>query len=304
MQTGTYLISGGTGLVGSALTNSLLGRGHKVHVLTRSSNKSSSQKGLEYFTWDIENATIDPKAFDGVDYLVQLSGSGILDKDWTPSRRQDLERSRIGAAKLLLSEIQAQKLQLKGVVSTSAVGCYPVHSDAGPKAYTEEEPYDSSHYLGQLCQQWEKVNTQFSNCCDHMSILRFGVVWSNSGGFFKAIKPSVAFFMGAYLGTGTQMMPWIHIDDLVSLICWASDHSGVYNAVAGNISNRDFTLLMRQKMNRFSLLRRIPSWALKPVLGQREIAVLKGQRVSNEKLLKAGFKFKFLEASRAMDHLL
>lgn len=285
------LISGGTGLVGIALTNRLITEGHEVRILSRNPQSSSQ---LKSFYWNVEKNEIDEKAFDGVEHIVHLAGSGIADKRWTNARKQDIIDSRVNSMKLITDVVKKKNIQLKSFVGASAIGIYGMTTSE--KIYTETDT-GKDDFLTQSCTQWENSYQQIQTLSPKNCIIRIGVVLSKDGGALKKLLPLFKLGLGSAVGSGKQYMPWIHIDDLVSVFHEAlfnPNYRGIYNAVSSEeTTNQSFSKQLAKSVSKPFFLPNVPAFALKLVFGEMSNVLLEGSRVCNQKLINTGFQFQF-----------
>jgi uncharacterized protein (TIGR01777 family) len=292
------LISGGSGLVGKALINKLTEDGHDVSILTRQPLKNNAVKS--YF-WDIEHFKIDENAFDGIEHLVHLAGCGIADKKWTHERKKEIIDSRIKSAQLILSVLKKRNIKLKSFIGASAVGIYGTQTS---QTIFQESDFSTEDFLSQTCLAWENVYSEFDSFTEKKVILRLGVVISKNGGVFKKLLPIFQLGLGSAIGSGKQYMPWIHLDDLVSLILeslFNSIYQGTYNAVASeHITNLFFSKQLATTLNKFFIMPPVPSFILKIIFGERAEMLLKGSRVSNKEILENHFVFKYPDIKSAL----
>ncbi len=291
------LISGGTGLVGKALTNHLISMGHEVRILSRNSQSSSQVKS---FYWNVEKNEIDEKAFDGVEHIVHLAGSGVLDKRWTDYRKKDIIDSRVNSMKLITDVVKKKSIQLKSFIGASAIGIYGMTTSE--KIFTETDT-GKNDFLSQTCIQWENSYQEIQTFSNKSSIIRIGIVLSENGGALKALLPLFQLGLGSAVGSGKQYMPWIHIDDLVSVFHEAlfnPNYSGIYNAVSSEeTSNNSFSIQLAKSLSKPFFLPNVPTFILKLVFGEMANVLLEGSRISNQKLIDVGFQFKFPALSEA-----
>lgn len=295
------LISGGTGLVGKAICKHLVNSGHEVRVLSRHVKQSANIK--TYF-WDVENKQIDEAAFDGVEHIVHLAGSGIADKRWTEQRKQDIINSRVDSMNLIASILNKKNIKLKSFVGASAVGIYgAVTSD---KIYSETDK-GSCDFLAQSCEAWEKSYDSVFAYSNKTSIIRIGIVLSKNGGALAKLLPLFNFGLGSAVGSGKQYMPWIHIQDLVSIFTEAlfnPNYSGTYNAVApSKTTNQAFSSELAKALKKPFFLPAVPAFALKAAFGEMANVLLEGSLVSSEKLTKTGYSFRYTDISSALENI-
>jgi len=292
------LITGGTGLVGTALSKTLESRGHEIAVLTRNFYEKAEHK---QYLWDPSNAEIDLLAFKNLDCIIHLAGAGIAEKRWKKKRKEELLSSRVDTAQFLFLKIKEFNIPLKSFISSSAVGWYGVETTED--IYTEETKA-SNHFLGQLCKRWEQAADRFSDLGCRVSKVRTGIVFSDKGGALEKICKPIIRGQGAPLGSGKQYMPCIHMDDLCAIYTQLVENTiphGIYNAVApDHINNEDLTKLLAQTLEKYLWIPNIPSWALYILLGKMSVMLLNGSRVSSDKLINNGFVFSYPTVRRAI----
>jgi uncharacterized protein len=218
----TVLISGGTGLIGKSLTRFLTGKGYGVIILTRSPvvpgktvNLDRQLPGsVQYAGWDPQKQTIDEIAIQKADYIIHLAGAGIAEKRWTRKRKIEICESRVRSSELIVKALKEIPNSVKAVVCASAIGWYgPDPEVPNPNPFLETAPADSG-FLGKTCVAWEESIAAVSSLGKRLVILRTGIVLSNDGGALVEFKKPVRFGISAILGSGKQIISWIHIDDL------------------------------------------------------------------------------------------
>ena len=292
------LISGGTGLVGKALSNHLLSKGHEIRILSRN---PKSTNNIKSFYWDVEKNEIDEKAFEGVEHIVHLAGSGIADKRWTDARKQEIIDSRVNSMKLITSIVKKKNIQLKSFVGASAIGIYGMISSE--TIYTETDK-GQDDFLSQSCIKWENAYQEIQTLSNKNCIIRIGVVLSKDGGALKRLLPMFQLGLGSSVGNGKQYMPWIHIDDLVSIFhesLFNPNYNGVYNAVSlEETSNQAFSKQLAKSLSKPFFLPNVPAFILKLVFGEMANVLLEGSRISSKKLTNVGFQFQYPMLSEAL----
>jgi uncharacterized protein (TIGR01777 family) len=302
----TILIAGGTGLIGKHLTKHLVGKGYRVHVLSRRYLKPNPiEKGkVFYFVWDVPNGYIDEKAWDGVTDIINLAGSNIGSHRWTASRKKIIINSRVHSTELLYFHTKKLNLSLKSFITASAVGYYGGKSTG--KTYIETDA-PAQDFQGNVCQKWETASLLFEQIGIRTVQLRTGVVLdTNEGALPKMLQP-IKWGLGAVLGKGKQIIPWIHVEDIVGIYVFALENkiSGAFNAVAPQIvDNKSFTEKLAQISGKGVKLPNVSSWILKLILGQRTELLLEGNAISAEKITKAGYMFHYNTIEKALDNLI
>lgn len=300
MKKKVVLITGANGMIARRLSD-VLGKEYAVRFLTRRKAKDNE------YEWDVDRGWIDVKAFQDASHIIHLAGAGISDRRWTNRRKNVILSSRVDTAKLILNTLKEQNLKIDSFISASATGFY------GTKTLDrifDEEDAKGNDFLSNVCGEWEQAANAFTTTgvAGRVVILRFGVVLAGQGGALtKMVKP-FKFFMGTYLGNGRQYMPWIHIDDLCGIVKFLLEHrdmQGVYNAVSPqHVTNRNFTHAVAKVLKQPVLLPRIPALILKLMFGEMSAVVLKGSRVSSQKLLDSGYVFRFPKLENALNDLL
>jgi len=286
------LIAGGTGFLGKALTVYLLDCGFEVNVLSR--GRVSHSNIISYYQWDVENGFIDKEAFDGVNAIVNMTGTNIGEKRWTSKRKIEIVESRTKPIELLLSYIRRLGIRIDTFISSSAVGFYGAVTSQ--KIFVETD-HSGNDFLASVCRQWEASALSFSDVAKRVVILRKGVVIGKDGGLYKKMVPFAQMGLNIAMGDGSQILPWIDIRDLVKLyyfILTDDRISGIFNAVSTQqITMNDFSRYMLASLNKKSILPNIPAFLVKLMTGDMSDMMLYGSRVSNQKLLDSEFKFDY-----------
>jgi len=289
----TILITGGTGMVGKLLAEKLTDKKYTVRVLTRSPKKENE------FAWDISNNFIDEDVFLNLDYIIHLAGAGIADKRWTPKRKQEIIDSRTKSTGLIFQKIKELDIQLKGVISASAVGYYGAITSN--KKFTESDS-PAKDFLGNVCHLWEKSVLDFEEIGIPTTIFRIGIVLSNKGGALEKMKTPII----TPIASGKQYLPWIHIDDLTNMFVYSIEKKlkGMYNAVAPEEqTSYSFSKLLAKKTKKLFLPIGVPTFLLKLIFGEMSIILTTGSRVSSKKIVENGFTFKYKNLEKSLDHL-
>ncbi|MEP6845971.1 MAG: TIGR01777 family oxidoreductase [Panacibacter sp.] len=302
----TVMITGGTGLIGKALTPLLVGKGYQVIILSRS-KKSPENASVSYAQWDVEKGTIDKAAVKKADYIIHLAGAGVADKRWTKKRKQEILESRTKSSALLVNTLKEDAHNVKVVISASAIGWYGPDTDATfDKAFKEDAPAHDD-FLGNTCKEWEESMRLVEGSGIRLVYLRTGIVLSNDGGALVEFKNPMKFGIAAILSSGKQMISWIHIEDLCRMYIYALEEeiSGVFNAVAPKpVSNKTLTLQLANAIKGKACIPiHVPSFVLKIVLGEMSVEVLKSTTVNADKIRSAGFQFLYPSIESALNEL-
>jgi uncharacterized protein (TIGR01777 family) len=298
----SVMITGGSGLVGRKLTSLLLSKGYNVSHLSRT---EKSQTGIKVFKWDPDKKYIDPEALNGIQYLVHLAGANIGEKRWTNARKKEIIQSRVDSAKFLFDKIKNNPVSLKAFISASAIGYYG--SVTSETVFNENDP-SGNDFLGNTCRVWEEAADLFSGIGIRTVKIRTAVVLEkNDSALSKMIAPARFGFL-VRTGSGQQYMPWIHIKDLCNIYLKAIEVSAmndVYNAVAPeHINHNDFINTLAKTMHKAVFPMNVPSFILRIALGEMSDVVLKGSRVSSEKIIDARYKFIYPRLKVAMEIVL
>jgi uncharacterized protein (TIGR01777 family) len=294
------LISGGSGLIGSALTKLLLAKGHQVNHLSR--NKSSDSN-IPTFVWNIAKGEIDDDAFTGVEAIVHLAGAGIADGRWTEERKKIIIDSRVESANLLYRKVKELNVPLKSFVSASGISYYGM--DTTENIYIETDQ-PSNDFIGKCCVLWEDAADKFEKMARVVKF-RTGIVLSSNGGALKKIAQPVKFGLGAPLGSGEQWVPYIHIADLCEMYRAAienENYHGAYNAVNGDhVTNKDLTKETAKALKKPLWLPNVPAFVLKAAFGEMGRLILEGSRASAKKVEETGFDFRYTNLSEALRNI-
>ncbi|HEY9168311.1 MAG TPA: TIGR01777 family oxidoreductase [Lutibacter sp.] len=294
----SILVTGGNGFIGTALCNLLREKGHSVLILSRTKTDNPNT-----FYWNLEEYYIDPEAIIKADFIIHLAGEGIADKRWTKHRKKDLINSRVETANLLFEKVKELNPNLKGFIAASGIGYYG--ATTSEKIY-EENDASGEDFTSKICKVWEKASLQFDAINIRTVIFRTGVVLAKEGGALEKLSQPIKLGLGAVLGSGAQYIPWIHIDDLCNMYLEAIENSelkGVYNSAAPeHITNKALTKIIAKRLKKPLWLPNIPAFVMKLILGEMAVIILEGSRVSSEKIMATGFKFKYPNINKALDN--
>ncbi|HET9745871.1 MAG TPA: TIGR01777 family oxidoreductase [Chitinophagaceae bacterium] len=311
----TILITGGTGMIGNALTQALIERGYHVIILTRYINDKPKTKNpvrpghpggdkLNYAAWDIEKKTIDKNAIAKADCIIHLAGANFADRRWNEKVKKEILTSRVDSANLIMDSLKTIPNKVKTVISASGVSWYGADHKNGVKSFTEADP-PGNDFMAEVCKQWEAAIEPASFLGKRLIRFRIGPVLSKDGGAYVEFRNPMRFGLAGIIGTGKQVTSWIHIDDLVRAILFAMENEkmeGVYNAVAPNpSSNKELvTKIAEKNRGRSFIAVHAPSFALRIIFGEMINEILKSTTVSSAKLQQAGFIFQYPDLESAI----
>lgn len=296
----TILITGGSGLIGSALTKALVAQGRRVRHLSRTPGTRNS---VQAFAWNVEQRTIDPAALEGVDHIVHLAGENIIAKRWSAEFLRRCEESRTQSARLVLRAAREAGAQPKSFISASGVGYYgAVTSD---HSFTEND-LSATDTIGKLTRSWEDAVDEWSTL-SRVVKLRTPVVLAREGGAWPRFAQLARWCILAPLGSGKQWMPWVHIDDLANAYITAIDDTGwqgAYNIVAPeHHTNKSLLQVVSRAVGRPLFPVAVPGFALKAAMGERAELLTEGSRVQSVRLGSTGFAFERRTLASALGEL-
>ncbi len=293
------LVTGSTGLIGSALVPFLTSQGHEIIRLVRSKPKPGSNE----FQWDPLAGVIDPAALTGIDVVIHLAGENIAGR-WTAEKKARIRDSRVkGTQTLCKTLIQMTQPPRVGVFA-SAVGYY---GNRGDEILREESP-PGSGFLAEVCREWEAATEPAAQKGIRVVRLRIGIVLSPAGGALAAMLPAFKIGAGGPIGGGKQYVSWITLDDLTMVI----DHviktetlQGPVNAVTPNpVTNAEFTKTLGKVLGRPTALP-MPAFAARLAFGEMaNELLLASTRVEPARLLASGYTFRYPHLEGALRHLL
>ena len=308
----TVLMTGGTGMVGRALSSALVQKGYKIIILTRKLTGRPCSENISYALWDIKKKEIDLQAVQEADYIIHLAGAGVMDKKWTVGYKKEILDSRIRSGQLILDTLKQHSNSVKAFISASAIGWYGTDRSnshfADQQGFTEEENADPG-FLGETCRQWEESLEPAALLGIRLVKFRIGIVLTNDGGALVEFKKPLKMGIAAILGNGKQIISWVHIEDLCRIFISAIENyqlKGSYNAVAPEpVTNKALILKLAITMRGgFYIPVHIPVFLLKLLVGQRSIEILKSVTVSCRKIKDTGFTFLYPSIEAAIDRLI
>jgi uncharacterized protein (TIGR01777 family) len=294
------LVSGSTGLIGSALVRNLSDEGYIVKRLVR---PSSGIEG-DAILWDPGKGTVDCNGLEGHDAIVHLAGENIAGSSWTPKRKALIRDSRIRGTELLCETLSRLARPPATLVCASAVGFY---GNRGDELLREDSP-PGEGFLSKVCREWEEATAEIARTTVRVVNLRIGMVLAAGGGALAKMLPAFRAGAGGRIGSGEQYISWIALPDLVGVIRHALSTDslvGPVNAVTPNpLTNREFTKLLGRILKRPTVAV-LPAFAARVLFGEMaDELLLASSRVEPAKLLASDFRFRLPEAEGALRFLL
>jgi len=294
------VVTGSSGLIGTALVASLEADGHRAIPLLR----RAPRPGEDAVSWDPTAGTIDAAGLEGVDAVVHLAGAGIGDQRWTPAYKQEILESRTRSTTLIASTLAGLQRPPTVLVSGSAIGIY---GDRGDEVLTEQSA-PGSGFLADVVVQWEAATSAAAEAGIRVPLVRTGIVLTPTGGALPKLLPLFRFGVGGRMGSGRQWWSWISLDDEIAALRFALDHDldGPVNLTAPEpATNAEFTRTLASVLGRPAFLA-VPAFGPKLLRGA-ELAqelLFNSQRVQPEALLQHGFVFTHPELDEALRSLL
>lgn len=295
------LVTGSTGLVGTALVRALAKEGHTVCRLVRPTTvvKPVETDGFQV-NWNPTTGELGGAAV-GADAVVNLAGASIADGRWSERRKSELRRSRIVTTRALVTALAKMNARPRVLISASATGFY---GNRGDEALTEESQ-PGSDFLSSLAREWEAEAKKAEAIGIRVVLARFGAILARDGGALPRMALPLKIFVGGKIGSGKQWMSWISLDDVVSILRFAiekNDIRGPVNAISPQpLQNAEFTKILARALHRPALFP-APAFALRLVLGEMADALLlSSQRVVPQKLQQLGFQFQHSDLTGALE---
>lgn len=294
------IITGGTGLIGRALAQELLGAGHEVVVLSRAPERARGlPAGVRAERWDPRTAEGLAPLSEGTHAIVNLAGENLAAWPWSPQRMRVFRESRVNAGQAVVAAVEAADQKPKVVIQASAVGYY---GPRGDEEVPESDP-PGDDFLARLAVDWESSTAPVETIGVRRAVIRTGLVLSREGGPLRRMLLPFRLGVGGPLGSGRQWWPWIHIADEVGAIRFLIEHDGAqgaFNLAAPHpLTNGEFSRLLGRVLGRPALLP-APAPVLRLVLGELSTVLLDGQRAVPRRLLGDGYTFRFSEPEAAI----
>ena len=292
------MISGGTGLLGTALTKALLADGHKVFILSRTDTKRSD---VQIIKWDARTPDGWGHLVNEMDVVIHLAGRSTSAWPWSAANKKSFEDSRILPGLALAQAIQAATRRPSLFVQVSGINHYGLYGDLA-----DETTPPGEDFLAQLTVKWEGATQSVEGLGVRRLVLRTPPVLSRDNVIMKLIALPVQLFVGGPIGSGKQPFPWIHIKDWVSAVRYLmTDESarGVYNMIApSQTSLADFTKLLASVLHRPYWFP-VPAFLMRNVLGEMSVLILEGRFSQPKRLLESGYTFQFPGPREALTDL-
>jgi len=295
------VITGGTGLIGSAVAREMGSAGHEVVVLTRDPSRAGPlPPNTRAVQWDGRTAGDWAQLLDGDTVIVHLAGDSVAAGRWTEEKKRRIRDSRVESGRAVLAAVRQAKAKPRALLQGSAVGYY------GDAVVSELHP-PGKDFLARVCVEWEASTAEVAAMGVRRPVLRTGIVLSDRGGALPRMALPFRMLAGGPLGNGRQWFPWIHEVDEVGAIRFLierEDVDGPFNLTApAPLTNRDLSRALGEVLHRPSFVP-APGFALRLLLGEMADALLHGQRAVPRRLLDLGYVFRYPEAPGALRSLL
>jgi hypothetical protein len=293
------LVSGASGLIGSALIPFLTTGGHEVLRLSRRRNGNPAN-----IYWSPSQGELDPSALEGLDAVIHLAGESIADGRWTDAKKQRILKSRTEGTRLVAETLARLKSPPQCLISASAIGYY---GDQGATELDENSP-PGDDFLAEVCQQWEAACEPARAAGIRVVNPRIGIVLSSKGGALEKMLMPFQLGLGGVLGNGHQYLSWVAIDDVLAAflhILATPSLQGPVNLVSPEpLTNAEFTRILGKVLLRPTILP-VPAFSLRALMGEMADALLlSSARVFPERLQDSGFEFRYADISAALRHVL
>ncbi len=287
MQSNIIVITGGSGFIGTKLTEELLSHGYSIRILLDKVPSRITNPSVSSIILDLMNDEIKSEYLEGVFGIINLAGVPIFGS-WNKKYKDLIYQSRMKTTNSLVSAISKCTVKPQVLVSASAVGYY---GNTGSNVITEESPAGND-FLAHVCTDWEHAAVSAEQYGVRAVTIRTANV-IGPGGIMGVLVPLFKWHIGGYFGDGTQYMPWIDWRDIVGIYSYALDHDmhGPYNSSTGAVPQKDFMKTIARVMNKYPVWR-IPVFAVKLLYGEFSSALTGGTNPSNKKISDVGYQFK------------
>lgn len=296
-------IAGGTGLVGSALADYLVEKGHHLYILTRNSSNKKQKPHVKFVEW-LKDGTTPEKELEGIEAFVNLAGESINSGRWTEEQKRRIVESRITSTKEMNRIIKSLREKPKVLVNASAIGYY---GNSLEKTFTESDDIPGSGFLASTVLAWEKEAEHAKQLGVRTVLTRFGIVLDKKDGALPKMLLPYKMFVGGKIGSGEQWMSWVHIKDVAGAIAFClenPDMEGPVNVTAPSpMKMKDFGKTLGGVIGRPHWFP-TPGFALKIALGEMSELVLEGQKVLPKKLEEHDYNFFYNRLDDALSDIL
>ncbi|MFC1837606.1 TIGR01777 family oxidoreductase [Thermodesulfobacteriota bacterium] len=295
-------ITGGTGFLGAALTEKLLDQGHRVTILSRSSQNRTARTGLHFTEGNPTRSGSWQKEISKHDVVINLAGSSIF-RRWNKKNKEAIYQSRIHTTRNIVDAITTYADRKIILLNGSAVGYYGFRDDEE----LDENSSPGDDFLATVVKDWEAEALRAEKAGARVVLCRIGVILGRDGGAMSRMLSVFKWGLGSPLGTGKQWFSWICLPDLVNIFLYLLQNdsvSGPVNCTAPHpVTNREMTMVLGKALHRPVFLPPVPAFLLKAILGEFSVVFVRGQKVIPEKLLENGFVFEYPHIREAFAHL-
>lgn len=295
-------IAGGTGFVGNALVKKLLEKKHEIFILTRNISDKQHFKNLNYVQW-LNDHDSPEDVLESIDVFINLAGESINSGRWTEDRKKRLLNSRITATKEVRRIISRLEEKPYTLINASAVGYY---GTSQVETFTESSRKSGTDFLAETVRRWEEEAAKAEEFEVRTVYCRFGIILEKNDGALPRMALPYKLFAGGTVGTGSQWVSWIHLDDAVSGILFCIEHEQLQGPVNFTspypVTMKEFGQILGEVLNRPHWMP-APGFALKIALGEMSTLVLEGQKVLPEKLQSFGYEFLYPELKAALSDI-
>ena len=291
------LITGASGLIGTALQKSFKDKGYEMLLASRKEAKDS-----QHIQWDADKGFSEPERLEGIDAVVHLAGESVFGFGWSEAKKKAIRDSRVYGTRSVVAALSKLKVRPKVLVAASAIGFY---GDRGDEEMTESSAAGDT-FLAEVSKEWESEARRAEDAGIRTVLLRTGIVLSKDGGALGTMLLPFKIGVGGVVGSGKQWISWISIDDHVRVINYAIENEtlrGAVNSVSPHpVTNEEFTKTLGEVLYRPTILP-LPRFAVSMVLGEMgDETLLSSMRVLPKRLEDAGFKFEYPGLKAAIEH--
>lgn len=296
------ILAGATGFIGTPLRKELLAAGHQLVVLTKGKPPISNDRE-SFVTWDGKNPGEWAGSFEGADAVINLAGENIAAKRWTPDQKHKILSSRVEATRAIVKAIEQSKKKPALLINASAVGYYGnvTHGEVA------EDHGRGEGFLAEVCVRWEEEACRAERSGVRVTLARLAPVLEKNGGVLSRMLIPFRFFLGGPPGSGRQWFPWIHREDVIAAFLFSLRHpslSGAVNFAAPDaVMMEKFCAALGKEIRRPSWFP-VPVFLLRLVMGEMADMTLSGQRAVPQKLLHAGYTFRYPDLEKALHAIL